>query len=124
MDSAKTTRGLLTELQIEELRCQLEHERVVLIEAFKVKRWLSKDTEVKRISKRTLINLNNLIEGDERKYFYGDVTAEYIANGDKHGWVIVRIHAETGINGKSWNMRNPSPKKPGKSTFRSLKLMK
>jgi len=97
----------LRNLQLEELRDEIERVRTVLVDGYRVRKWL----KCKKITEKRLEELIDLIElKDEKRQFYGNLSVEYRADVGRFDMVICKAGVQTAIKCDTWQRRNPTPR--------------
>lgn len=91
----------LKEMQVEGLRDELERRRVIVVDAYLVRKWLG----CKNITKNRVNDLIDLFEGGQANRFDGDLRASYISEPNGLGHVILIASADVQTEGVSRNAR-------------------
>lgn len=101
----------LKKLELEQLRDELERHRIVLVEAYKIRKWL----DCTNINDNNLLSFLRLISIEKMGYPWNSIKARYEADGSGFGRVAVILpskvsaHVELAPPKSTLQKRNKSP---------------
>ena len=97
------THDLMIELQMEECCTNLTRHRTILVEAHTVRTWMDCDKISEVVLEKLVDRLD--INRKSRSDFWGQLKAEYRADKNGFGYVILKAYVKTPIEGKSYHDR-------------------
>lgn len=87
---------VLRELELEQLRDELERHRIAVIEAYKIRKWL----DCKNITEERLSELLWVLAENEKTWPWKTARAEYRADGNGFGRIVIMLPSETMTSAK------------------------